>query len=169
MSHTLWRIATDTKDYEADDPTGAGARITGGRWNAVGEPLVYASETIALACLETVVHLNSGLPLNRYLVCVTVPDDLWAGAARQEAATLPVGWDAEPAGRASLRVGGDWLASRATALLIVPSVIIPEERNILINPLHPDAGRVTLTKVRRWLYDPRLAKAAGRPWMGKKA
>jgi hypothetical protein len=48
-------------------------------------------------------------------------------------------------------------------------VIIPEERNILINPLHPDAGRVTLTKVRRWLYDPRLAKAAGRPWMGKKA
>jgi RES domain-containing protein len=163
VSHTLWRIATDTQDYEADDPTGAGAKITGGRWNAVGEPMVYASETIALACLETVVHLNSGLPFNRYLVSVTVPDDLWAGALRHDVATLPVGWDAEPAGRASLRFGSDWLASWATALLVVPSVIIPEERNILINPQHPDAGRITLTKVRKWLYDPRLSKAAWSP------
>jgi RES domain-containing protein len=158
VSHTLWRIATDTKDYEADDPTGAGAKITGGRWNAVGEPMGYASETIALACLESVVHLNSGLPFNRYLVSVTVPDDLWAGALRCDASTLPVGWDAEPPGSASPRVGGDWLASRATALLVVPSVIVPEERNILINPLDPDAGRIALTMVRRWLYDPRLAK-----------
>jgi len=163
LSHTLWRIATDTKDYEADDSTGAGAKITGGRWNAVGEPMVYASETIALACLETVVHLNSGLPFNRHLVSITVPDDLWLGARRHEPATLPVGWDAEPAGRASLKFGSDWLASRATALLLVPSVIVPEERNILINPLHPNAGRITLTKLRRWLYDPRLSKAAGPP------
>ena len=53
---SVWRIATDTPDYTADDLSGAGARATGGRWNARGTPLVYASTSRALACLETVVH-----------------------------------------------------------------------------------------------------------------
>ncbi len=77
MSVIVWRIATDTMSYEADDLSGVGAKSTGGRWNAVGDALVYASETQALACLETVVHLNAGgLPLNRYLVSVTIPDEV---------------------------------------------------------------------------------------------
>ena len=81
MNVTVWRIATDTKSYEADDLSGAGAKTTGGRWNEAGDPLVYTSETQALACLETVVHLNAGgLPLNRYLVSVTIPPSVWAAA-----------------------------------------------------------------------------------------
>jgi RES domain-containing protein len=77
LSQTVWRIATDTPTYEADDLSGAGAKVTGDRWNAAGAAVVYASQTRALACLETVVHLNAGgLPLNRYLVEVTIPDDL---------------------------------------------------------------------------------------------
>jgi RES domain-containing protein len=56
VSRTAWRIATDTPDYEADDLSGAGAKQTGGRWNERGLPLLYASESRALACLETVVH-----------------------------------------------------------------------------------------------------------------
>jgi len=157
VSAILWRIAADTPTYAANDLTGRGAEITGGRWNSRGAPVIYASETRALACLETVVHFNAGgLPLNRYLVTLEVPDTLWALAETLEPASLPVGWDAEPPGFVSLAAGDAWLASRRSALLRAPSAIIPEEFNVLINPRHPDSGSINAAKVRRWLYDPRL-------------
>lgn len=156
----LWRIATDTPAYEADDLSGAGAKATGGRWNAAGAPCVYASVSRALAWLETIVHLNAGgLPLNRYLVALNIPDALWAAAEVTGTGTLPVGWDAEPAGRASIAFGTAWLQARRSALLVVPSVIMPEECNILLNPLHPASGRITAAKVQKFLYDPRLLRA----------
>jgi RES domain-containing protein len=160
VSHTVWRIASDTPDYEADDLSGAGAKGTGGRWNAKGVPVVYTSASRALACLETVVHLNAGgLPLNRYLVAVTIPDEVWARARTESASSLAVGWDAEPAGRASISFGTEWLRSGNSALLVVPSVIVPEEFNILINPGHADSAGIAAAKLRRWLYDPRLTRA----------
>jgi RES domain-containing protein len=159
LSQTVWRIATDTPTYEADDLSGAGAKATGGRWNAAGMAAVYTSQTRALTCLETVVHLNAGgLPLNRYLVEVTIPDDLWTNAQMTTAASLPVGWDAEPAGRTSIEFGTTWIRSGTSAILVIPSVIVPEELNVLINPQHSGTARITAAKVRKWLYDPRLAK-----------
>lgn len=159
MSHVVWRIATDTPDYEADDLAGTGAERTGGRWNRKGMPMVYASENIALACLETFVHLAAvALPFNRYLVRIDIPDQVWAGAEALSAAKVPVGWDALPAGRASIAFGTDWLAARRSAVLVIPSTIAPEEANVLINPLHPDAGAIAATKLRKWLYDPRLGR-----------
>lgn len=164
MSVAVWRIATDAPDYEADDLTGEGAKRTGGRWNTKGLPVIYTAESRALACLETVVHLTAGgLPLNRYLVQVAIPDTVWAAGLRETAASLPVGWDAEPPGRASIRFGSDWLKSGSSAVLVVPSVIVPEEVNVLINPRHPDAAGITATKVRRWLYDSRIRAAAAAP------
>jgi RES domain-containing protein len=161
LSVTVWRIATDTKSYEADDLSGAGAKNTGGRWNAVGDALVYTSDTQALACLETVVHLNAGgLPLSRYLVSVTIPASVWANARTETPGSLPVGWDADPSGRASIQFGSAWIRSVASALLRVPSVIVPDEYNVLINPLHPDSGAIIAVKIRKWLYDSRLTKAA---------
>ena len=158
MTCTVWRIATDTPNYEADDLSGAGAKATGGRWNEKGMAVVYASETRALACLETFVHLNAGgLPLNRYLVAITISDVIWAQARIETEATLKIGWDAEPAGRVSLGVGTDWLKAGRSALLLVPSVVVPEEQNVLINPLHPDSVGMRARKVRRWTYDRRLA------------
>ncbi|WP_454712247.1 RES family NAD+ phosphorylase [Cupriavidus nantongensis] len=152
-----WRIATDTPAYTADDATGAGAKATGGRWNRQGTPLVYAASSIALACLETLVHLGSaGLPLNRYLVRIDIPDELWASARQLTAGSAPIGWDAIPAGKTSLDTGEDWVQSGTSALLLVPSIVIPEEPNVLINPLHADARRLAYTKVRRWQYDARL-------------
>lgn len=160
MSRTVWRIATDTPAYEADDLSGAGARATGGRWNERGVAVVYASESRALACLQTVVHLAAGgLPLNRYLVAVTIPEEVWAAAERLDGAGLPVGWEAEPAGRASIRCGTAWLRAGRSALLLVPSVIVPEERTVLINPGHASSAGITAAKLRRWLYDPRLVRA----------
>lgn len=152
----LWRIATDTPDYEAHDLSGRGAEASGGRWNRAGMPMVYASTTRALTCLETVVHLaKKPLPLNRYLVRIAVPPGTWAAAAEVDTAAL-VGWDAEPAGRASLDWGTDWVASAATLLARVPSVIVPEEFDVLINPAHRDAVGLKAVKVRKWLYDARL-------------
>ncbi|MDP5009589.1 MAG: RES family NAD+ phosphorylase [Glaciimonas sp.] len=157
IKHVVWRIATDTPDYTADDLTGAGAKITGGRWNRPGTALLYCAENIALACLETFVHVKSaGLPLNRYLVRLTIPDAIWAAATHMTATSAPIGWDAIPTGKVSLDSGDAWAATGASALLFIPSVIIPEERNILINPLHADAKNITATKIRKWLYDPRM-------------
>jgi RES domain-containing protein len=159
VSHSLWRIGADGPTYEADDLSGKGAEITGGRWNAKGAPMVYASSTRSLACLETIVHFNAGgLPMNRYLVEVSVPDEVWAAAVFESASTLAIGWDAEPPGKVSLDHGTTWLKARRSALMVVPSAIVPEEHNVLINPLYPDRTGVTARKVRKWLYDPRLIK-----------
>lgn len=163
MSRLVWRIATDTQLYEADDLTGAGAKTTGGRWNEPGDALVYSSQTRALACLETVVHLKAvSLPLNRYLVEITVPDAVWEQAEIRSADDLPVGWEAQPAGRASIQFGGEWIRERRSAILVVPSAIVPEEPNVLINPAHADSFGIVARKIRRWLYDPRLATAPKR-------
>lgn len=153
----VWRIGVDTPDYDADDVTGKGAEVTGGRWNRQGTALVYASPSRALACLETVVHLGSGdpLPLNRYLVSIAIPDDAWT--ARQVFDPVSsIGWDAQPAGRVSLDWGTGWAQRGTTLVAEVPSVIVPEEFNILINPRHRDVAGVRAAKVRRWTYDARL-------------
>jgi RES domain-containing protein len=155
----LWRIGADTPSYEAHELTGAGAERSGGRWNRVGTPMVYASTSRSLACLETVVHLaRTPLPLNRYLVQIEVPRACWEAATTIVAAAL-VGWDAVPAGRASLDWAARWVASGHSALAIVPSVIVPEELNVLINPAHPQAASLRASKLRRWSYDPRLFSA----------
>lgn len=143
MTVLVWRIGTDTPDYSADDLSGEGARRSGGRWNRRGTAMVYSSSSIALACLETIVHLAaSDLPLNRYLVSLTVPDDIWREAVILQSGDH-VGWEA----------GTHWAMNKTSVLLLVPSVIVPEELNILINPAHPETERIQATKMRRWTYD----------------
>lgn len=160
MTRQIWRIATDTPDYTADDATGEGARRTGGRWNRKGLPVLYCAESIALATLETFVHLDSGsLPLKRYLVRIDVPDKLWDQATLLQSSSLTVGWEAEPPGKVSLDIGGAWLSSPGGSLLLrVPSVIVPLEFNVLINPRHQDAAGLTIIKERKWTYDVRMVK-----------
>jgi RES domain-containing protein len=155
---TLYRIGTDTPHYQAHDLTGAGAKATGGRWNDRGIAVVYASASRALACLETVVHLSSGsLPLNRYLVEFVIPTTLFRW---RDMFPGTVGWDAQPAGMVSLAWGSAWLRAGTSLLAEVPSVIVPEERNVLINPAHPAVRQVRARKVRRWTYDGRLVTPA---------
>jgi RES domain-containing protein len=157
MTVPLWRVASDTPDWTAEDLAGKGAAHQGARWNGPGEHVTYAATSISLAAWETRAHFGKGatLPWNRYLVKVDVPDDLWRARTRI-ATPLAIGWDAIPEGMVSRAFGSAWLAAGASALLEVPSVIINEERNILINPRHRDARRIRATKVRRFLYDPRV-------------
>lgn len=155
MSVPVWRIAVEAPTYSANDISGTGAKITGGRWNSKGTPVLYCATSIALATLETVHYLRSGgLPFNRYLVRVDIPDDVWT--ARKVLDPLPGGWDAIPAGLSAQTAGDDWIATRASALLLVPSVIVPDEFNVLINPQHPNAVSVVATTLKRWIYDPRF-------------
>lgn len=158
----LWRIAADTMEFGCDDMTGGGAKRYGGRWNAPGTAIVYTSESRALAYLESVVHFNAhDLPLDRYFVRIDVPDDVWAAAERVDAAKL-VGWDALPASKTSVEFGTKWAKGRSSALLIVPSVVVNEETNVLVNPSHPDSARLTATRVRKLVFDTRFAKNAER-------
>ena len=153
--NVLWRIAVETPAYPASDLSGTGARITGGRWNSKGAPVVYCSTSIALATLETVHYLRGGgLPFNRYLVRIAIPDVVWN--ARQVLDPFPGGWDAIPAGLSGKRAGDGWIAAGKSALLLVPSVIVPDEYNVLLNPRHAGATAVTASTVRRWSYDPRF-------------
>jgi len=157
MARTVWRIAADTAHYGSDDLSGKGAEKTGGRWTRKSTPVIYASGSIALAYLETIVHLSGldPLPLNRYLVRIDIPAAAWKARTIFDPA-MHVGWDALPAGLVSLDWGTEWLQSRKTLLAEVPSIVVPEEFNILINPRHPDAGTLTPKKIRRWNYDARL-------------
>lgn len=155
MTVQLWRIAVEAKAYSADDMSGAGAKITGGRWNSPGTAMVYASVNVALAVLETLSHVRSaGLPYNRFLVRIDVPPSVWA--LRETLAHLPGGWDAVPSGLASCKAGDAWIAARRSPLLVVPSVIVPQEHNVLINPAHPETKKIGAVTVERWHYDPRF-------------
>ena len=157
MRVALWRIAVASRSIAPTDLSGRGAERTGGRWNRVGRPVVYASTSISLACLETVVHLNAGgLPLNRVLVRIDVLDEVWTARQSLLVTGLPDGWNAVPAASASTDAGNAWLDGLASSLLMVPSAIVPEEFNVLLNPRHVDAPKVTATAVRPWSYDGRL-------------
>lgn len=153
----VWRIATDTRAYAADDLSGAGAKTTGGRWNRAGTAVLYCAATPALACLEPLELLgSSSLPLNRYLVAIDIPEPVWQVREILIPASLPAAWDASPTGKASLDMGDEWLKSCRSAVMAVPSAIVPEDTVVLINPLHRDVAGITALKTRKWLYDPRL-------------
>jgi RES domain-containing protein len=157
----LWRIATETRSYAADDLSGTGAARRPGRWNDDTQPVIYAASTLALAVLETVAHVqDDALPLNRYVVRIDVPATVWRRRQQLQPAELPTTWDAIPAGRASVAVGSQWLRSRRSPLLMVPSVVVPEEPVVLVNPQHPAALGIVARAVRRFEYN-RLFRLEG--------
>ena len=156
MTQCVWRIATETQLYAADDFSGRGAADSGGRWNSTGVAMVYASSHISLAVLETIAHLNLGaLPLNRFLIRIDIPDDVWE---RRTELTIPAAWNAHPAGISAISAGDQWVNGQSSAIGIVPSVIVPQEKNVLINPQHADARKLVANNTGRWTYDARLRK-----------
>jgi RES domain-containing protein len=153
----LWRIAKETVDYAAEDMSGGGAKFTGGRWNSKGNAVLYTSSTIALASLELLAHLGANIAVRNYfLLRVHVPEDIARASEAIKRETLRPTWLAEPPGGYTKAIGDAWIRANTSALLNVPSVIVPEEFNVLINPAHPDAARITATIERQYVYDPRL-------------
>lgn len=141
----------------ARDLSGDGARAHGGRWNRKGTPMVYASSSRALATLEYVVHVDPALvPLTVRVVTLEIPD----GADGEEiaASDLPSTWRRYPAPAGLADIGTRWLRDCRTLTLRVPSAVVPEEWNILLNPLHPEMKRVRVSNVTPYRLDQRMLR-----------
>ena len=147
-----WRIA---KEKYALDRSGTGGTLEGGRWHASGQPVIYAGLSAEIAALEKLVHTGKFLPRDLVLVELTLPDDPRLYEQR-DPASLPVGWDIIPAARASAQIGAEFLRSLRALGLIVPSAIVREAENIVINPLHPRFAEVTMKISRPFSFDQRL-------------
>jgi RES domain-containing protein len=131
----FFRLESSKRNTLAEAFGGKGGLFAAGRWNSLGGLVVYASESVSLAYLEKLAHLDASHPCgNLVLFEIEIPDDLIE--VRLEA-SLPDGWDMRPPGPASRTLGDRWLAEKRSVALIVPSVIVTQERNALINPLHP--------------------------------
>jgi len=127
------------------DLTGEGARLYGGRWNSSGRPLVYSASSAALAVLEIRVHLDLAPDL--------VPDDYVLVTI--DLRELPIEIvDRVPADPKAF--GDQWLEEKRTPVLQVPSAIVPENANILLNPAHPLASGASVAGSRRFEFDRRL-------------
>jgi RES domain-containing protein len=136
---------------------GEGARRYGGRWNPPGLAVVYASESVALAALELLVHLEEQAALGHYAVCpVRLPE---AGVETVDPKALPDDWRSSPPPLALQEIGAAWLREARSAALAVPSAIVPSERNFLLNPAHPEFPRLRRDPPYPFPLDPRLMRA----------
>jgi RES domain-containing protein len=146
-----WRIVREEQAARAF--SGEGAAKTGGRWNSRGVPVVYTSSTKSLAALETLVHLNPPMSF-KYVVFRVQFDE--ALMERIPLKRLPAEWQIEPPPPSTKAIGDAWVRQRRSAVLALPSVIIAEELNYLLNPAHPDFQRISIGKADRFAFDPRL-------------
>lgn len=150
----VYRIA---KASYARDLTGSGARLYGGRWNHRGAPIVYTSETRALATVEYLVHVSMpSAPTELTMAAIEIPDEI----VPEEVAisSLPENWREHPAPAFLADLGTQWARSTRGLLLRVPSAVVAHEYNILINPMHPDARRVAVIEQEPCRLDARLLK-----------
>jgi len=128
----------------------------GGRWNTKGTRMVYCASHLSLGCLEILVHADlRHLPNNLLAFAIDIPDGTPLKVLN--AATLPAGWDQVPGPERLKEIGAAWAAGKTEAILVVPSAIIPEEQNYLINPDHPDAARLVVNPGRPFHFDSRLS------------
>lgn len=149
---TAWRIVKAKHQDRAFD--GEGARVAGGRWNSPGLPMIYTAQSAALAALEMLVHLNSSTVLSSY---VLIPCSFMQRVVlRLDRTRLPARWRAPPAVPQLQLLGDAWLKNGLSAVLEVPSAIIPSESNYLVNPAHPDFASTSLGPTQPFDFDARL-------------
>lgn len=147
----LYRIA---KSAYIDDSTGIGARMHGERWNEKGVPVIYAASSPSLAALEYLVHLPIVLAPRDLSICrFDLPESV--SVKRVKESSLPSDWKSSPPVVDTQEIGTRWANSGKSLLLFVPSVLVPEESNVLINPLHPEFRRVK-RRIEGFSFDPRL-------------
>jgi RES domain-containing protein len=145
-----WRIVKEKHAKTAF--SGEGARIFEGRWNSGGVRMVYCSEHLSLAALEILVHTQPVMIRDKFRVFRVA----WDEAMMTDLKKLPRGWNAQPPSLISKEIGDDWIRSGRSAVLAVPSVIIPRERTFLLNPKHRDFGKIKIKDQGSFRQDPRL-------------
>jgi RES domain-containing protein len=144
-----WRIVKEK--HAAIAFSGEGARLYGGRWNSTGTSLVYTSGTKALAALESLVHLNPPV-IFKYIAIPIEFDD----SVLEKVTSLPPDWTDEPPPPSTKNIGDLWVKQARSAVLELPSVIIPGEPNYLLNPAHPAFKKIIIRKPEAFSFDPRL-------------
>ncbi len=149
-----WRIVKNRHAERAFD--GEGARLYGGRWNSPGVAVVYASESRALATLEVLAGLQTNSPLPEYVLVPAEFDESLVLAVDLE--DLPSDWRKNPPSSSTQHLGDDWIASAESAVLKVPSPLVPQESNYLFNPRHPAFSEVSLGQPEGVAMDPRLIR-----------
>ena len=149
---TAWRIAKTR--FVSTAFSGEGARLYGGRWNSLGNRVVYTSSTRALAILEVLVHVDNAALLSSFSLCAIHFDD--AVVARFDISLLPANWRDYPAPSSLQGIGDDWISSRTSAVLEVPSAVAGTESNFLLNPDHPDFATFTVDLFQPYPLDSRL-------------
>lgn len=142
MRIIAWRVFH--KNYVDDPTSGAGARDRGGRWNSPGIPVVYASQTLALAQLEHGLDPDDTALLRLYMQMSLEFDDALVKYLSPN--DLPVGWNAPNPSQATKLLGDTWYKSQEAVVLAVPSALDPNEYNYVINPHHPDFGKISINE-----------------------
>jgi RES domain-containing protein len=146
----LYRL---TKCIYANDLSGAGARLYGGRWNSEGKSMMYLASSRSLAVLEALVHLSpTNMPNDYCMATIEAPDDVDTINEK----LLPKGWQDHPDLDMLKYIGNAFLAERKSLLFKVPSAIVDGEYNYLLNPMHATVKKVKLKTVQPFNFDSRL-------------
>jgi RES domain-containing protein len=149
---TTWRICAP--QYAQAAYSGEGARLYGGRWNSRGRAVVYTSESISLAVLEQLVHVEDPAALDAFVVISATLDESMVKIL--SVAALPDDWRAYPAPAATKEIGDAWLTENRSLAMKVPSATVRGQYNFLINPGHPDFAGIQVSKPEALDLDPRI-------------
>jgi RES domain-containing protein len=152
----IWRLCKSR--YAKERLSGEGARLYGGRWSYPGIVVVYTASTLSLAVLELLVHLDYELaPSDMVRIRIEVPSSVSIERVRIE--SLPKNWRAYPSPESLQKIGSSWAAEKRSLLLEIPSAVIPEENNYLVNPVHPEFKELKVERPQRFKFDSRLLKS----------
>lgn len=151
------RLYRFCRKRQANDLSGTGAKLVGGRWNSPGVAMLYTSENRALALAEYWVHVHpSSLPTDVCVVELEVPDT--ARIMSIPLSSLPENWRVGPP-LTSLRQAGDqWVLNKQSLILKAPSAVMPLESNYILNPVHQDMARVSIISITDYVWDRRMKR-----------
>ena len=144
------------KNY-SHDLSGRGAEISGGRWNSKGVAALYTSSSRALCVMEILVHVPAGIiPKDYYLISIEFPDNILIKTI--DVKKLPANWNSNPISAVTQRIGGTFFSGQKELVLKVPSAIIKDDWNYLINPMHKDFNQVKINSSEPFGFDAQLFK-----------
>ena len=146
----VYRLAIDS--YK-NDLSGNGAKLFGGRWNTAGLPVVYTTENISLAVVEILVRADTyTIPLNYYLIKIDIPDNITPLTVTSS--KLKKEWK-DDLGYTQW-MGDEFIKANEALLLKVPSAVVDEENNFILNPQHSDFKKVKIVALKKFMFDKRL-------------
>jgi RES domain-containing protein len=152
---TAWRL--DKARHAKDAFTGNGARRVSGRWHRQGVPVVYVSESMALSVLEKFVHLGFDASHIKFVYFkIEIPDSVMV--EKLKSVDLPDDWTVEPPGDSTKEIGSRWAQETKSAVLRVPSVLVPKSWNYLLNPSHRDFKKIKISDPMPFVFDARMWK-----------